>query len=79
MHAFDGCRKLRASGRWAGPVIQVWIPFDSLPTRAAAALRTAVAAGTCDDEYYTCWLCACQLQRTGALPLPDNLLHDGGY
>ena len=76
MHAFDGYRKLRASGRWAGPVIKVWIPFDSLTTRAAAARaahhRWVLLTGACDDEYSTCWLSVQQQTVVGSLP------HDGG-
>ena len=67
---FDGFRASCGAPLGRGPVIQVWIPFDSLTTRAAAA-RAAhhrwLHTGTCDDEYSSaCWPSACRLQRTGA-------------
>ena len=75
MHAFDGCRKLRASSRWAGPVIQVWIPLTApqlVPPLPAAHHRWVLLTGACDDEYSTCWLSVQQQTVVGSLP------HGGG-
>ena len=47
-------------------------PLPALPTFGGCC------SGTCDDKYSTCWLSACQLQRTGGQPLPGSLPHSSG-
>ena len=49
------------------------MPLPALPTIGGSLLP-----GTCDDEYSTCWLSVCQLQRTGGQPLPGSLRKSSG-
>ena len=49
------------------------MPLPALPTIGGSLLP-----GTCDDEYSTCWLPACQLQRTALPLLPGSPPHSSG-